>query len=55
MTVVGIDLAKNIFRPDGVARTGRVVLTRRVRRDHLLEVSPSWTEPDQHRACTSAF
>jgi transposase len=36
--VLGIDLAKNIFQLHGVTPAGRVVLTRRLRRERLLEV-----------------
>ena len=35
---IGVDLAKNVFAVHGVDETGRVALTRTVRREQLLEV-----------------
>ena len=37
ITTVGIDLAKNVFSLHGVDETGRVALSRTVRRDKLTE------------------
>jgi len=36
VTVVGLDLAKNVFQVHGVASDGRVVIRRQIRRAQLL-------------------
>ena len=53
---LGIDIAKNVFQLHGVNRGGRLVLTRRVKRHHLLEVVAR-IEPCTIaiEACTGAF
>jgi transposase len=56
VTVLGIDLAKNVFQLHGVNRAGRCVLKQRVMRDQLMEVvanlPPSLIGVE---ACTGAF
>jgi transposase len=58
MTVyaLGIDLAKNVFQLHGVDRKGRCILTRRIRRDTLMNVVAE-LEPCLIgiEACTGAF
>jgi transposase len=53
---LGIDLAKTVFQLHGVDRKGRCILTRRVRRDHLMkligELEPCLIGIE---ACTGAF
>lgn len=36
ITTLGIDVAKNVFQLHGVDARGRVVLSRRIKRDQLL-------------------
>lgn len=56
ITVVGIDIVKNVFQLHGVNRTGRCIFKRRVMRDQLAEVvaalSPCLIGME---ACTGAF
>jgi hypothetical protein len=40
VSVVGVDLAKNVFELFGVDGAGKTVLRRRVSRGRLLEVIP---------------
>ena len=53
---LGIDIAKNVFQLHGVNRGGRLLLTRRVKRHHLLQVIAR-IEPCTIaiEACTGAF
>ncbi len=56
VTIIGIDLAKNVFQLHGVNRGGNCVLKRRVMRDQLMQViaqlPPSLIGIE---ACTGAF
>jgi transposase len=38
LCTIGIDIAKNVFQVHGVNATGKVVLTRQLRRKQVLEV-----------------
>lgn len=37
ITTVGIDLAKNVFQIHAVNRSGKTVLRKQIKRQHLLE------------------
>ena len=39
--VIGIDLAKNIFQLHGVDHAGKVILSRRLRREKLIRTQES--------------
>ena len=39
---IGLDLAKSVFQVHGVDAQGKVVVTKRLRRDAVLRTSPTW-------------
>jgi len=45
VTLIGIDLAKNIFQVCGVNQAGKSVFNRQVRRNKLMELLIQYPEP----------
>ena len=42
ISVIGLDLAKNVFQLHGIDADGEVVVRKQLRRSQVLSFSPSW-------------
>ena len=42
LSVVGLDLAKNVFQVHGINTDGEVVVRKQLRRSKCVSISPGW-------------